>query len=208
MRAGRVKNTFGLYNEGRDAIWTRPGVLLPESIYFDALALRQPELSSDGGIFYVRHGFGDHALSAEFTLSDPQETAGGPDFLIGIPDAPGSLGGRLLYIGRAGYEWREGRVRLFLTVVDLDRDFDFTSPLVPSGNIDVFFPLASAQVNLEDWSFTGEYGRISIERTGIFPSFFPEFFLKNTSENYYLQTEYRFAPGWSGCRGTASTPRT
>ncbi len=50
VRAGRVKNTFGLYNEGRDAIWTRPSVLLPQSVYFDALALRQPELSSDGGI--------------------------------------------------------------------------------------------------------------------------------------------------------------
>ena len=44
VRAGRVKNPFGLYSEARDAIWTRPSVLLPQSIYFDSLGLRSPEL--------------------------------------------------------------------------------------------------------------------------------------------------------------------
>ncbi|MGH8472472.1 MAG: hypothetical protein ACREVJ_08490, partial [Gammaproteobacteria bacterium] len=44
VRAGRVKNPFGLYSEARDAIWTRPSVLLPQSIYFDGIGLRSPEL--------------------------------------------------------------------------------------------------------------------------------------------------------------------
>jgi hypothetical protein len=81
VRLGRVKNPFALYNETRDVIWTRPGVLLPQSIYFDALALRQPEISSDGGILYGRYALGNHAVSAEFLVSEVLDNTGGrPNF--------------------------------------------------------------------------------------------------------------------------------
>jgi hypothetical protein len=177
VRLGRVKNPIGLYNETRDVIWTRPGVLLPQSIYFDALAFRAPEIASDGGILYGRYRFGEHALSAEFLVAEPLDNKGGaPAFLTGIQNAPGTLGGRPLFIGRAGYEWQEGRVRLLFSAVNLDRDFgaDPSSPrvrlgLVRSGNVKAFAPFVSAQVNLERWSFTAEYERISLERRSLFP---------------------------------------
>lgn len=195
VRLGRVKNPFALYNETRDVIWARPGVLLPQSIYFDALALRQPEISSDGGILYGRYALGNHAVSAEFLVSEVLDNTGGAtEFLTGIPNAPGTLGGRPLFIGRAGYEWQEGQVRLLFSVVDLDRDFESSLPDVPSGKVKAFFPIGSAQVNLEDWSFTGEYGRISSERSGFTPGGVVQ---ENTSENYYLQAQYRFTPRWS-----------
>jgi hypothetical protein len=204
IRAGRVKNPFGLYNEARDVIWTRPSVLLPQSIYFDSLALREIELASDGGLLYGRFAFGDHALSAELVASDPRANASGAaDFIVGFDSlafrgtdhAPGSLSGRLLLVGRAGYEWREGLVRLFFTAVDFDHDFESSSPTFPSGNAKVFAPLISAQINLEQWSLTGEYLRIDTERSGFTP---PDGrLIKNTSESYYLQAQYRFAPGWS-----------
>jgi hypothetical protein len=204
VRGGRVKNPFGFYNEARDAIWTRPGVLLPQSIYFDSLGLRSPELSSDGGILYGRYRFGDHAVSTELLISellglgDPALVG----FLAGNPAVEGSLGGRPLLIGRGGYEWLEGRFRLLLTVVDIDLDFEPTLAPFSSGNIKLFAPLVSAQVNLEDWSFTAEYLRFNIDRTGIFPVLPPdpvarEFVVDNTSESYYLQAQYRFAPRWS-----------
>ncbi len=198
VRLGRVKNPIALYNETRDAIWTRPGVLLPQSIYFDALGFRAAEIASDGGILYGRYRFGEHALSTEFLVAEPLDNIGGaPAFLTGIKNAPGTLGGRPLFIGRAGYEWQEGRVRLLFSVVDLDRDFESNSPAVPSGNVKAFAPFVSAQVNLESWSFTSEYERISIERTGLFPPLSPEFLRENTTESYYFQAEYRFMPRWS-----------
>jgi hypothetical protein len=195
VRLGQVKNPFGFYNETRDVIWTRPGVTLPQSVYFDALGLRQPMLASQGGVLYGRYALGDHAFSAELVVSEPLDNASGaPAFLIGIPNAPGSLGGRPLLIGRAGYSWMEGRFRLMFSIVDLDRDFKSSSPAFPSGNVKALYPLASAQVNLEDWSFTGEYGQVTLTRAGFTPGGVP---LENTSENFYLQAEYRFAPGWS-----------
>jgi hypothetical protein len=201
IRAGRVKNPFGLYNEARDALWTRPSVLLPQSIYFDAAGLRSAELSSDGGMLYGRYAFGDHALTAEFLVSDPKVNTI-VDFLAGVPNELGTLSGRPLFIGRAGYEWQEGRFRLLFTAVDFDHDFEPSSSAALPGNVKLFAPFVSAQLNLEDWSFTAEYLRTGIRRTGIFPVLPPDpvarkFFLDNTAESYYLQAQYRFAPRWS-----------
>jgi hypothetical protein len=195
LRAGRVKNPFGLYNETRDVVWTRPDVLVPQSVYLDTLALRQAMIASDGGLLYGRYNAGEHAFSAEFVVSEPlDDTGGAAAFLTGIPDVQGSLGGRPMFLGRAGYEWKEGLFRLAFSVVDLDRDFASASASTPSGNFKAFYPLASAQLNLEDWSITGEYGQINIERSGFTPGGLPQ---KNTSENFYVQIQNRFAPGWS-----------
>jgi hypothetical protein len=202
IRGGRVKNPFGLYNEARDAIWTRPSVLLPQSIYLDALGLRSSVLSSDGGILYGRYAFGDHALTAEFLVSDPNVNDI-VDFLALVPNEFGTLSGRPLFLGRAGYEWHEGRFRLLFTAVDFDHDFDpsASEPFLP-GNVRLFAPVVSAQVNLEEWSFTAEYVRRGVRRTGIFPVLPPDpvgrkFLLDNTDENYYVQVQYRFAPEWT-----------
>ncbi|MFN3920731.1 MAG: hypothetical protein ACK4JF_10670 [Methylohalobius sp.] len=187
VRLGRVKNPFGLYNETRDVVWTRPGVLLPQSIYFDALALRQAMLSSDGGLLYGRYVFGDHALSAEFLVAEPRDDTGGAvEFLTG--GGKGELSGRPMWIGRAAYEWQEGRVRLMFSIVDLDRDFRPSIQGVSSGSIKTLYPLASLQYNAERWSLTAEYGRVITERKGFTPGGVP---MTNTTESFYLQGQYR-----------------
>ncbi|MDD1626634.1 MAG: hypothetical protein LUQ26_04040 [Methylococcaceae bacterium] len=196
VRLGRVKNPFGLYNETRDVVWTRPGVFVPQSVYFDALALRQPMISSDGGLFYGRYSVGDHALTAEMVISEPLDSAGGAtEFLTGIPKVKGTMGGRPMFLGRAGYEWQEGRFKVLFSVVDLDRDFKSATPNVKSGNVKAFYPLASVQLNLEKWSFTSEYGRVTTKRSGFTPD--GQVF-ENTSESFYVQAQYRFMSDLSG----------
>ncbi len=194
VRGGRVKNPFGLYNEARDAIWTRPSVLLPQSIYFDSLGLRTSILASDGGILYGRYRFGEHAFTTELRIGELLTDPTTVDFITGFTAGPGTLSGRPLLGGRVGYEWQEGRFRLLFTAVDVDQDFEPSSPTGSPGNAKIFAPLVSAQVNLEDWSFTGEYLRISSDRSGFTPG---GVLLEQTSESYYLQAEYRFAPSWS-----------
>ncbi|MCI0653718.1 MAG: hypothetical protein L0Y39_04495 [Methylococcaceae bacterium] len=195
VRLGRVKNPFGIYNQTRDVVWTRPGVTLPQSVYFDALALRQAMISSDGGVVFGRYAYGDHALTAEFVVSEPLDNTGGAtEFLTGLPSAPGKMSGDPLYLGRVGYQWKEGRFRLLFSIVDLDRNFNSFSPQVPSGNVKALYPLASAQLNLEDWSFTAEYGQVTLQRSGFFPG---GMVFENTSENFYFQSEYRFAQDWT-----------
>ena len=196
IRLGRVKNPFGLYNDTRDVVWTRPGVLVPQSVYFDSLALRQAMISSDGGVLYGRYALGDHALTAEMVVSEPLDDSGGAtEFLTGITRARGHLEGRPLLVGRMGYEWQEGRFRLLFSIVDLDRDFKSSDPGVSSGNIKAFYPLTSVQLNLENWTFTGEYGRVTTERSGFVSGGGT---IENTSESFYVQAQYRFMPNWSG----------
>lgn len=198
VRGGRVKIPFGLYNDTRDVLWTRPTVLLPQSIYFDTLALRQAMIAADGGVLYGRYAQGDHRFGWEFMTAEPQDTTGGTTaFITGIPSvfpkASGSLGGRPLLLGRAFYEWMGGRGKLMFSIVDVNRDFKSTSPLYQNGNTKMTYPLFSAQFNAERWSLTAEYGWINSHRTGYSPLLqnLPTW-KANTSENFYLQGEYRF----------------
>lgn len=195
VRAGRVKVPFGLYNDTRDVVWTRPTVLLPQSIYLDTLAIRQAQIAADGGILYGRYTYGDHRFGLEFLAADPLDDTGGTAaFLTGLPNAEGgNMSGRAYLLGRASYEWRGGQGRLMATVVDLDRDYNSTSPTMPSGNVKVTYPLFSGQYNAEHWSLTTEYGWIGLQRTGFLP-----FTQQSTSENFYVQGEYRFTPDISG----------
>ncbi|QSA96162.1 hypothetical protein [Methylococcus sp. EFPC2] len=193
VRAGRVKVPFGLYNDTRDVIWTRPTVLLPQSVYFDTLGLRQAMIAADGGELYGRYSFGEHSFGAELMVAEPQyDTGGATTFLTGLPNATGSLTGRPALIGRAVYEWMGGRGRLMFTAVDLDIEFKSGSAAVPSGKIAVIYPLFSMQYNGELFSLTSEYGWIDSRRSGFVPT--P---LSNTTESFYVQGEYRVASNWT-----------
>ena len=203
VRGGRVKIPFGFYNDTRDVLWTRPTVLLPQSIYFDNLAFRQGMIAGDGGAIYGHHTYGEHRYGLEFLAVDPQDNTGGvTGFVTGIPSvlppADGSLNGRPLFIGRALYEWMGGRAKLLFSIVDLDRDFRSSSELYQNGNTKMTYPLFSAQYNAEKWSLTAEYGWINSHRSGYSPSLknLPTW-QNNTSENFYVQGEYRFATDFS-----------
>jgi hypothetical protein len=46
MRVGRIKTAYGLYNTTRDVPFTRPSIVLPQSIYFERT--RNLTVSADG----------------------------------------------------------------------------------------------------------------------------------------------------------------
>lgn len=58
LRAGRMKNEVGFYSSSRDMSFTRPGILLPQSIYADYF--RDAQLHIDGadlfGVAQVGNG--------------------------------------------------------------------------------------------------------------------------------------------------------
>ena len=62
FRLGRIKNPLGLYNDTRDVAFTRPSILLPESIYLDIS--REAFVSADGAHVYgeLRSRWGDFSL--------------------------------------------------------------------------------------------------------------------------------------------------
>ena len=192
LRLGRIVNPIGLYNDTRDVAFTRPSILLPQSIYFDSA--RNLLLSGDGGQIYGerRTEFGDFflQLGAGYPRVDDPET----EQELFLRKVPGDLQSRLSYLGRLLYEKDGGRLRLGLSglQVNLDYDRSSTDPL-RNGEITFSALIFSAQYNAEKWSLTGEYALRNFDFENFGPAL-PD--NETTGESYYLQGTYRFSPKW------------
>lgn len=200
VRLGRTKNPLGFYNDTRDVPFTRPSILLPQSIYFDRV--RNIGLASDGVQLYgeSRAEWGD--IIAQFGVVFPQVDDRSTELVILQKNWPGDLTTKLSYIGRMIYERDGGRLRLAITGSDVNIGYDPVGQYDPAKKIpdDLlagsfrFIPLIfSAQYNAEHWSITSEYALRHIETKGFGPQAFEQSF---TGESVYIQGIYRFSPAW------------
>ena len=200
IRLGRVVNPYGLYNDTRDMPFTRPSILLPQSIYFDIT--RNTTLSSDGIQVYgeQRTDFGDFQLQVNGGYARTEDPS-----WKSVLNAR-SVSGEPSWVGRLMYEWQGGRVRLGATSATMNIRYQ-PEPIVLSGligqNVFSVFPfglpqnvtatslhfspvLFSAQINEENWSLTSEYAIRYSEFEGP-GSPVPTL----TGESYYVQGTYR-----------------
>lgn len=195
VRLGRFKNPYGLYNDTRDVIFTRPTILLPQSIYLERT--RNLSLSADGGMVYGEHRTEQGNLSVEIGVGYPR--ADDLDTELGIlsDDYPGHFESRLSYIGRLGYDLEEGKYRAVISTAHVHVKYDPKSPY-PNDDLfpgkDIFKPVIfSLQYNSESLSLTSEYAIRTIQESGLF-SRDNEFEI--IGESYYLQAQYRFNQAW------------
>ncbi|MGH8565564.1 MAG: hypothetical protein ACREXW_16325 [Gammaproteobacteria bacterium] len=193
LRLGRIKNPLGLYNDTRDVAFTRPSILLPQSIYFDRT--RKFALSADGAQLYGGYQSAWGNWTAQVGPVFPQVGDRDTELaLFGGRDLPGELDNDLSLIGRLTYEI--SGLRLALTAVDANIDYD---PAVPppgdlaAGEIEFQPWIFSAQYSTEDWTFTGEYAERRFEFQGFGPGIPDQEF---DGESYYIQAAYRFHPKW------------
>jgi hypothetical protein len=186
---GRNKNPLGLYNDTRDVAATRPGIFMPQSIYWDRV--RNMVLSNDGGQIYAGSQFGSHLFNLQlFVGKTPIDENVEKSYLI--PDSSPKLeqdgltsGGRLLY------EWDGGRIRLALSNASLSMNGEMNG--FPPGGFDMDYWVVSSQYNDGPWSLTMEYMEEPIDYSG-FGGFMD---LGDTTVNgYYLQGSYRMLPDW------------
>lgn len=186
VRAGRVPTPYGFYNDTRDVASTRPGIILPQSIYFDVN--RNFALSADGGYFYGEHRteFGDFLLHAG--IVNPRTTD--PDFKnVLVGSDPGKFRGDTSFVMRLNYEWQSGRVRLGFSYADFNADY------VPESGQSNFLPgsfklnpfVFSFQYNAENWSVTSEYliRKFQLNNFG-FPA------SETSGDAFFIQGTYRF----------------
>jgi hypothetical protein len=193
VRLGRIKNPSGLYNETRDVVFTRPSILLPQSIYFDPI--RSLVLSSDGLFLYGerRTGYGDFFLQAGLGYPQAVDRELEP-FLFGRRLAEGEFESQISYIGRLLYEWNGGQVRAAATYVQANLEYDTDLAAMSSGSMTVEPWILSLQYNAERWSLTAEYSQRKIQ----LKDFFVFSDVSITQEAYYLQGSYRFSERWEG----------
>ncbi len=191
IKAGRVPTPLGLYNVTRDVAATRPGIFLPQSIYFDIN--RNLAISADGGYLYGEHrtNYGDFFITSGVVLPRTND----PDFnniLRGNGRGgtfPGEIKRDASWITQGNYEWQGGTVRLGVTYADFNAHLDpknsSTNPSSP-GNFRFNLWVFSAQYNAENWSLTGEY---AIRRSRLNGFITPD--LDFIGESYYVQGTYK-----------------
>ena len=194
LRAGRVKNPYGFYNETRDITASRPSILLPESIYIDAL--RELFHTSDGANLYAYKTWGDKLLSFDAVLGKPEVTDSSQDAILAV-SLPGTLTDEQLAVTRLMLEEDSGRWRLGYSYANLKADYQPSSPnpLVSGvdGCVEITLNLLSMEYNWNHWQATAEYQLRDIGYAGISPLHDGRSF---TSEAYYLQTSYRVDQHW------------
>jgi hypothetical protein len=194
VRFGRVRFPFGLYNDTRDVAFTRPSILLPQSIYFDRT--RELQISGDGMMLYgeERSTWGNLTLELGPVLARADNE--NSELALLSDDFPGDLESRWSFIGRLMYSTPSEALRLAVTGVRLEVDYNprFSPPEDLGPGKDLFEPVIfSAQYNAESWSLTGEYARRPIKHEGFLA---PGFDFDIVGESYYIQGIYRIDPHW------------
>jgi hypothetical protein len=191
LRVGRIKHPLGLYNETRDVPFTRPGIFLPQVIYYDKV--RNLLLSSDGAMLYGDL-FGPQG-NLSLTLSAGQAVIDdnvewsylGEDFDGDLEsDSVGWKTASLWYSTPAD------ELKLGLSAILMEMSFDAgaASPL-DAGSIEGVDWIASFQYNAKDWTLSAEYARTPT-RWDDFGPLFP--YTDQVMEGYYLQGAYRVRP--------------
>ena len=190
LRLGRIVNPYAFYNDTRDVVSTRPGILLPQSIYFDVN--RNFALSADGAQFYYETSHNNDDYTFQLSVIEPRTDD--PDFELAIlfADQPGQMEGRSSWMGRLMFERDLGRIRLALTAADINAEYDpgRNDPISP-GKFHFHPYILSAQYNRETWSLTSEFAR----RTSKLEKFLPTP-VKFTGSSYFIQATRRFATDW------------
>ncbi len=192
VRLGRIKAAYGLYNTTRDVPFTRPSIILPQSIYFERT--RNLTVSADGGEIYLER-YGEGALlSASFALGKPQaDSSAAKVALVGLTPN-GKLESDLAPDFHLRYETDGGQYRLGFTATRLKLHYH-PGPGDPlqAGTFELRPLVFSAQYNAENWSLTGEYARRKTTSSNFGPAFYNG---HAAGESYYLQGSYRIAPRW------------
>ena len=195
IRVGRLKIPFGFYNETRDVAFTRPSIMLPQSLYFDQA--RDVELSIDGAILYSYFDVPGGWLDIDLLYGKPQ-TDTNVEYTYLSGDAPGKFDDSEGYLGQVIYNADGGRIRLGMTLARYELSYqpgNLSHPLeFDRGDMKLGLAILSAQYNAERWTATAEYMRHDLdwrELGGVF-AISPQ----TTIESYYVQLQYRVDNNW------------
>lgn len=193
LRAGKVKNEFGFYNAGRDVVFTRPGILLPDSVYSDIVGQRSVLFSATGAQLYGDVAFADQLLSFTATGGLDRELSELEESKLITLTVPFELDLRDFWQGQVLDEIGGDRWRFALSY--LHANFDLATDIGVSGIFRTDSWVASAQWNAAALSVTAEYTYVVNDNT-LFIAGTPG---QSETELHggYLQGEYRFDSHWS-----------
>ena len=192
LRIGKIKIPYGFYNDTRDVSFTRPSIILPQSLYFDQA--RDLELSADGALFYAHIPISDMRLDIDLLLGQPKKDKN-VEFAYLSDDLSGRFIDSLGFMSRAvllddSERWKVG---LTLGAINLAYRVGAANEFgLTSGDMKIGVAVLGGEYNTENWTFTAEYmmQRVDWSELGGIFSLDPT----NDFESYYAQVKYRMSP--------------
>jgi hypothetical protein len=196
LRAGRVKNAYGLFNDTRDVVFARPGILLPLSVYFESQGARSLLFSSNGVQAYGGLSLGGHYLSLVTTYAPDHDLGSSEEErLVGSLADQGKVSMREFRSARLQDDWGNGRWTTALSYVHGRLDFQ-PDPGAPTDfDFDFDLYMLSGRYNGERYSLTAEYGLTAF--AGSLQTFGFPTHQDFVTDGYYLQGDYFLSPRWT-----------
>jgi hypothetical protein len=195
VRAGKVKNPLGFYNETRDVVFTRPSILMPVG-YSDNQNQRSLVFTAPGAQLYGTQVWGRHEISMTATHSFHHDVRASDERLLIELSLPFDLHIRDSWNAQIMDSIDGGRWQF--AVSHFFGRFDLRTPpgpLVVAGQFDVGITLFSARFNADKFSITAEYGT-NPNKDVVKVNGAPFLRTSVTADGAYLQGEYRINPSW------------
>lgn len=192
VRLGKIKNPYGFFNTTRDVAHTRPGIIMPQTIYLDRI--RNFYLAAPGVAFYGNHA--TRRSDVSWSLGAIRPDGDDPDLegLFLTQQDPGRFKGKNSWLGQVMTEIDGGRWRLGLTLGEIKMKFDpgAGSPFA-AGSSRLRPYVLSLENNTERFSWTAEYSEVTNSGSGYGV---PGLDDSNTLQAWYMQGTYRPADHW------------
>lgn len=193
LRLGRLKNPYGLYNDSRDVVFSRPGITLPASVYFEGVGLRDLFFSSDAGQLYGHWISGDYASDVIVGLSRTFDAT--DDFKRSLSSGPldGAIKIRNFTVAQWLNEWDSGRYRAGLSYLGANVFFEPDDPALSFARFKIAADIGvvSLQYQSELSALTFEY---MVYATKIDSARGDS---RSKGDGAYLQYRYLLAEDWA-----------
>jgi hypothetical protein len=193
IQLGKIKNPYGLYNTTRDVAHTRPGILMPQSIYLDRV--RDFVMAGTGAAVYGNNNLDLLSLDWRLNAFRPVVKATEVEYLLLGADWPGKMKGRPSWMAQALLDMADSRWQLGLTIGEVVAGFRSGTPLIGNGSNRNQLAVLSLAHNSETWSLTVEYSQIKV-LSGGYGASYPVLNEPNTLEAWYVHGTWRLRPDW------------
>lgn len=159
LTLGRFKNPFGFYNETRDVPFTRPGVLLPQSLYTERG--RPFAMASQGVLIHADYFSEEGTLSFKASLGEPIPGGASLEYILFRDDLNGQFNPDVSITAQLRYDGAGSTDGWSFALSYLNYSYDFSRPQ-SLGRDDFEFSFkvyaVSLQYAFQDWKFTSEFG--------------------------------------------------
>lgn len=185
---GRIKNYHWLYSATRDVPMTRPSIILPQSVYFDAT--RNLSIGGDGAALtakYFSESYGDFDFNISSSESDI--SAEQSSILLG-PKSQGKLKHQKDL--QASIYWQPDMSSWRFGLAVTDADFSYQSGSLSDfldGTIDLKRYYFNGEYHGEHWTFSYELLQETMEINGLLSN---DFTRKPTGQGGFAQVEYLY----------------